>query len=156
MDDFDREMARLLGVNETDLRCLELLMSGQPVAPGDLRDKLGLSSGSVTAMLDRLEKLEYLTRTPHPTDRRRSEVRITPQATTLAHRLMGPFLDDVFHQVNERYSGRELELVVDFLDFVSGIQDSHRERLREMPGPRAHGGAGQHAPGQRGEKGTRV
>ncbi|MEV5528964.1 MarR family winged helix-turn-helix transcriptional regulator [Streptomyces prunicolor] len=156
VDDFDREMARLMGVNETDLRCLELLMSGEPVAPGDLREKLGLSSGSVTAMLDRLEKLEYLTRTPHPGDRRRSEVRITPRATTLAHGLMEPFLDEVFEQVTERYSGRELDLVVDFLDCVRGIQDSHRRRLRETPGPRTHGAAGEHAPGRRGEKGTRV
>ena len=32
VDDFDREVARLLGVNETDLRCLEILIRDVPDA----------------------------------------------------------------------------------------------------------------------------
>jgi DNA-binding MarR family transcriptional regulator len=132
VDDFDRELARLLGVNETDLRCLEVLLTSETTAPSTLRTRLGLSSGSVTAMLDRLEKLDYLTRTPHPTDRRKSEVRITPRASALVHRLMGPYLADSTEQVLDRYSARELELVIDFLDFTRSIQQHHLQRLREL------------------------
>lgn len=33
VDDFDRELARLLGVNETDLRCLEILLDVEETAP---------------------------------------------------------------------------------------------------------------------------
>ncbi|MFD6985320.1 MarR family transcriptional regulator, partial [Streptomyces sp. NPDC059956] len=56
VDDYDRETARLLGVNETDLRCMEILMSTEETAPSTLSAQLGLTTGSVTTMLDRLEK----------------------------------------------------------------------------------------------------
>lgn len=64
VDDFDRELARLMGVNETDLRCLEILFAVEEITPRELSRQLGLTTGSVTTMLDRLEKLAYLTRTP--------------------------------------------------------------------------------------------
>lgn len=56
VDDYDREMAPPLGVNETDLRCLEILLQDDEEAPPTLlAARLGLSTGSVTVMIDRLE-----------------------------------------------------------------------------------------------------
>ncbi|MHA6765558.1 MarR family winged helix-turn-helix transcriptional regulator [Streptacidiphilus sp. PAMC 29251] len=155
VDDFDRELARLMGVNETDLRCLELLLGAEEVAPSRLAAKLGLTTGSVTAMLDRLEKLDYLTRTPHPTDRRKTLVRITPQALKRAFGLMTPFLDDSA-RVLERFSPEQRELVVDFLTVTRETQELHIQRLRDLPatGPKRSGG--RQAPGQRGTAGSRA
>ncbi|MFD0444184.1 MarR family winged helix-turn-helix transcriptional regulator [Streptomyces indonesiensis] len=88
VDDSDRETARLLGVNETDLRCLELLIDAEELSPRELSRQLGLTTGSVTAMLDRLERLGLLTRAPHPVDRRKSVVKVTSEGSALlrAHR----------------------------------------------------------------------
>src|ERR1700761_6537049 len=91
VDDFDREVARLLGVNETDLRCLEILIQDTPGAtPRLLADRLGLTTGSVTTMLDRLEKAGYLTRAPHPDDRRKVIVTATQAAVRRAWDLIAP------------------------------------------------------------------
>lgn len=150
VDDFDRELARLLGVNETDLRCLEILLAAEEVAPRELSDQLGLATGSVTTMLDRLEKLGYLTRTPHPTDRRKTLVRVAPEAAQRACDLMTPFLDDAIRQVNDRYTADQLELVTDFLTFSQEIQQQHILRLRELPSPRPGRTGGKQAPGPRG------
>ncbi|WP_330294472.1 MarR family winged helix-turn-helix transcriptional regulator [Streptomyces sp. NBC_00503] len=122
VDDYDRETARLLGVNETDLRCLEILMATEEAAPSALGTQLGLTTGSVTAMLDRLEKAGYLTRSPHPTDRRRTLVRVTPEASGRAYALIAPFIEDSTRQVMGRYSAEQLELVADFLTFSQGVQ----------------------------------
>ena len=93
VDDFDREAARLLGINETDLRCLEILLREAPEAtPRLLAGRLGLTTGSVTSMLDRLEKAGYLTRSPHPGDRRKVIVRATETAARRAWELMGPLV----------------------------------------------------------------
>src|SRR3954470_13817422 len=56
VDDFDREMARILGVNGTDVRCLELLItnSDDEVTPRDIAAHLNLTAGSVTTMPHRL------------------------------------------------------------------------------------------------------
>ena len=154
VDDFDRELARLMGVNETDLRCLELLLGAEEVAPSWLAAKLGLTTGSVTTMLDRLEKLDYLTRTPHPTDRRKTLVRITPQASQRAFGLMAPFLDDAAH-VLARFTPERLELVTDYLTASREAQEVHIQRLREMPAPGPKRPGGRQPLGQRGSAGGR-
>jgi len=47
--DFDREVARLLDVNPTDMRCLEILLLDLPEAPPrQLANRLGLATGAVT------------------------------------------------------------------------------------------------------------
>ncbi|MFI0259655.1 MarR family winged helix-turn-helix transcriptional regulator [Streptomyces sp. NPDC017056] len=142
VDDFDREMARLLGVNETDLRCLELLLSADRATPGELGSRLGLTTGSVTAMIDRLEKRGHLTRTPHPTDRRSTLVQVTPAFRERASALIEPFLRDSAAEVFARYTAAQLALVADFLDFSRGIQERHTERLRAVPAPKRGGKAG--------------
>ncbi|MCX4782712.1 MarR family winged helix-turn-helix transcriptional regulator [Streptomyces sp. NBC_01264] len=157
VDDYDRETARLLGVNETDLRCLEILMATEEAAPSTLSAQLGLTTGSVTTMLDRLEKAGYLTRTPHPTDRRRTLVRVTPEASEKTYALIAPFIEDSTRQVMGRYSAEQLELVADFLTFSRNIQQEHVRRLRELPAPGPSRSGGRQAPGPRrtGAAGTR-
>ncbi|MEV6501443.1 MarR family winged helix-turn-helix transcriptional regulator [Streptomyces prunicolor] len=142
VDDFDRELARLMGVNETDLRCLEILFAVEETTPRELSRQLGLTTGSVTTMLDRLEKLAYLTRTPHPDDRRKTLIRVTPEATQRAFGLIGPFLEDAGREVFDRYTPEQLELVIDYLTFSRDIQQQHVERLRKAPaaGPTRTGG----------------
>jgi len=130
VDDFDREVARLMGVNETDLRCLEILLGVETATPSWLGARLGLTSGSVTTMLDRLEKLDYLTRAPHETDRRKIVVRITAHATEHAYALLGPFLEDS-EKVLDRYTPEQLTLITDFLTTNRENQEAHVRRLRD-------------------------
>jgi DNA-binding MarR family transcriptional regulator len=138
VDDYDRELARLLGVNETDLRCLELLIGGgdgDGLTPSELGTRLGLTTGSVTAMLDRLEKLGLLTRTPHPVDRRKSVVRVTEAAAVRCFELLAPHMEEGAAEVRRRYDVAQLKLITDFLATVTGVQNRHVQRLRETPGP---------------------
>lgn len=70
--DFDRETARALGINETDLRCLEILLHDLPyAAPGILARRLGLTSGG-ERVISRLCS-------------RRSSIAVTDQTSTLRH-----------------------------------------------------------------------
>jgi DNA-binding MarR family transcriptional regulator len=139
VDDFDRELARLLGVNETDLRCLEILIreAAEPVTPRLLADRLGLTTGSVTAMLDRLERIGYLTRSAHPTDKRRLIVRATDTVRSRAFELLAPLLEEGNQLVTNRYGAAELELIRDFLTRTTELQAAHTLRLRDLaPYPR--------------------
>ena len=71
VDAVDAAAAGYLQINRTDLRCLEILYQGEAVLPSQLAAKLGLTTGSVTVMLDRLERLGYVTRSADPSDRRK-------------------------------------------------------------------------------------
>ena len=131
VDDFDREVARLLGINETDLRCLEILMQEeQEATPRLLADRLGLTTGSVTTMLDRLQKIGYITRSPHPSDRRRVIVRATETATRRAWEFMEPLMAEGQQHLLSRYTAEQLGLITDFLTRAREFQQAYTERLR--------------------------
>jgi DNA-binding MarR family transcriptional regulator len=136
VDDFDRETARLLGVNGTDQRCQELLVTTGELSPRELAEQLNLTTGSVTVMLDRLEKLDLLARAPHPSDRRKVTVRVTESGARKCLRLRMPLIEEGGREVTAKYDAEQLALVIDFLRTITEIQRRHVDRLRDQPSPR--------------------
>ena len=60
-----------VGIGSVESLVLSLLTeAGQPLTPHQIGSRMLLSSGTVTAILDRLEKAGLIRRTQHPTDRR--------------------------------------------------------------------------------------
>lgn len=129
VDQGDDEIARLLGLNRTDLRCLDGLLQNGPSTPGRLATDLGLTTGSVTAMLDRMEKGGFITRTPDPTDRRKVVIQATPEIAEQAMNAMLPLIEDS-RQATAHYTEDDLRLLVDFFERARGVQDRQVERLR--------------------------
>lgn len=78
-DAFDAAAAARLGLHRTDLTALTLLEHG-PRRAGDLGGALGLSSGAVTALIDRLERAGHVERKPDAADRRAVLVSLTGAA----------------------------------------------------------------------------
>jgi DNA-binding MarR family transcriptional regulator len=132
VDALDEAVAAHLGINRTDLRCLDVLIELETATPGLLAERLGLTTGSVTAMLDRLERLGYLTRSPDPADRRRVIVRPTASAVAAAMDIYGP-LAAAGDEVTARYTAADLRLVIDYLDRGRALQEEHAARIRSLP-----------------------
>jgi DNA-binding MarR family transcriptional regulator len=78
-DRFDHAVCQRLGIARSDLRCLNLLEDG-PLGLGEVGRRLGLSSGSVTALVDRLAAAGLARRVGDPADRRAARVEVTPAA----------------------------------------------------------------------------
>ncbi len=76
----DATIARRLGVNDTDLRCLDLLNLRGSVTAGVLAEELGLTTGAVTTVIDRLEKSGYAIRVRSEQDRRTVFIELSPDA----------------------------------------------------------------------------
>jgi DNA-binding MarR family transcriptional regulator len=78
-------VARALDLRGSELAALTHLAERGPLAPRELRDLLGLSSGGVTMLVQRLERRGHLARRAHPVDRRSLVVELTaPSAARLA------------------------------------------------------------------------
>jgi len=77
---YEEALAERLAMNVTDLRCLEYLLQDPGLAPGQLADRSGLTTGAVTGVLDRLEKAGFIRRMADPRDRRRAVIETTPAA----------------------------------------------------------------------------
>ena len=63
-------LARQAGISTTDLDALEHLEADGPLTQRDLGERLSLTSGAVTMLVDRLERAGWVHRRPHPSDRR--------------------------------------------------------------------------------------
>jgi DNA-binding MarR family transcriptional regulator len=70
--------SREAGLGITELMALGYLRDRGSLRAGQLGERLGLTSASITALIDRLERIGYAHRQPHPTDRRSILVELTP------------------------------------------------------------------------------
>ncbi len=127
--EFDEAVAHRLGINRTDLHCLDVLMQAGGASPGQLADRLGLTTGSVTALVDRLERAGFVTRAPDPNDRRRSVVRPTEEGARRAWQLYGPLAEEG-EGVLAGYTADQLRLVIGFLTRSRDVQHRHVDRVR--------------------------
>jgi DNA-binding MarR family transcriptional regulator len=133
-DAVDEAAAEAIGVNRTDSKCIDILEQHGRMSAGELARQSGLTTGAVTAVIDRLERLEYVRRVADPADRRRVLVELTPRLQRMIEELMGPLGDAGFPLI-DRYSDEQLELLIEFTRIGREIQERHaawlRERLRE-------------------------
>jgi DNA-binding MarR family transcriptional regulator len=86
-----------------------LRRSGQPfrLTPSAISETLMVASGTLTSRLDRLERKGLIRRVPHPTDRRSTEVELTPEAVRIVDRAIEEHLAHE-HAMVEALSEREL------------------------------------------------
>ncbi len=78
MDAVARQSMAAAGLGFSDFVLLEALLHVGPLRPSELGEKLALTSGSVTAVLDRLEARGLVSRTHNPADGRSFIVELTP------------------------------------------------------------------------------
>lgn len=77
-----------------------LKCSGDGLAPSECADKAGVTRGTITGLLDGLEREQLLYRAPHPNDRRRTLVRLTEKGW----HLLDTMLPDHFRLVADMLS----------------------------------------------------
>jgi DNA-binding MarR family transcriptional regulator len=83
---------RRLGVTRTEFDALDELTQRGGLTPGELGARLSLTSGAVTALIDRLERLGWAGRERHPEDRRKVVIRLTAVAEETAEQEIGPLV----------------------------------------------------------------
>jgi DNA-binding MarR family transcriptional regulator len=67
---FHSAVAQQAGLSATEHKAVDMLLRNGPSTAGDHAGLIGLSTGAVTGLIDRLEAMKFVRRVPHPTDRR--------------------------------------------------------------------------------------
>jgi DNA-binding MarR family transcriptional regulator len=128
-DRFDEAVAQALGINRTDMRCLDVLeREGGSVPAGRLAEATGLTSGAMTTAIDRLERGGFVRRMHDPHDRRRVLVELTPRAGSSAGDLYIEHANEA-ERLYRRYSEAQLETV---LEFVRASRELNERRAAEL------------------------
>lgn len=127
---FRNAMNEWVGLNATDMECLDLLFQKGIATPSELARHTGLTSGATTAMLDRLEKAGLIERRPNPNDRRGTL--ITP--AKLASEKMASWFESARKAVDEMissYSESELEIISDAFERFTKLWDDERKKVQK-------------------------
>jgi DNA-binding MarR family transcriptional regulator len=135
----DDLLCQLLGINRSDARCLDILDQLGRMTAGALAQHSGLSTGAITAVIDHLEKAGYAKRVPDPSDRRRVLVELTDKAREAGYELMAAPMMAAGERLMERYSERDLQLMIDFMERAAQIRENHIAWLRAKLDERATG-----------------
>jgi len=130
-DAFDTLAAQRLGVNETDLHCLNIVENAGGITAGKLAVLSGLTTGAVTGVIDRLEHRGFARRVPDPEDRRRVRVEVTRAFYARADKIWGPVRAD-WGRALAKFSNEELELITEFLRASNEVGRRHLDRVRQM------------------------
>ena len=112
---YNDQVAQQTGISASESQFMHLLVLNGPMSPGELATQTGLTSGTVTGVLDRLEKLEFVRRDRHPTDRRKVVV-VLDEAKVAA--TMGEFYAEQgqhLGSVIDGFTATELATVLRFL-----------------------------------------
>ena len=120
VDIFDEGVATKLGLNRTDLRCLDILDRQAPMTAGALAQAARLSTGAVTFVIDRLESSGFVRRHRDESDRRRVLVELEPEARERVTGLHLPMIADARRALAE-FSDEEVEVVCRFLRTGRGV-----------------------------------
>jgi DNA-binding HxlR family transcriptional regulator len=122
--------AERIGVNATDLNCLNIVALTGPMTAGELARQTGLTTASITGVLDRLVEGGFVRRERDPKDRRRVIVNLNPGP---ALREIGPTFGPLvmaWRAAAASYSDEELGLLLGFQQRFLDIVRDQLDRLR--------------------------
>jgi DNA-binding MarR family transcriptional regulator len=121
---FNHQVAQRVGLGASDAQFMHLLQLNGALTPGRLAELSGLTTGTVTGVLDRLEGAGFVHRERDPTDRRKVIVRLDEERLW---REMGPLYASQAKSlatVAGSYDADELEVIEGFLERL--VQESPR------------------------------
>jgi DNA-binding MarR family transcriptional regulator len=110
---FQVAVADQLGVPANDLHCLNLVTAGLAVTPTQLAERMGMTTGAITKMLDRMERQRLVRRAHDPQDRRRITVHALPDRADELARLYQPMAGYLIEHI-AGLTDDHLRLLTDF------------------------------------------
>ncbi|CAL9671140.1 hypothetical protein SUDANB105_07517 [Streptomyces sp. enrichment culture] len=127
---FNQAMAEQLGLHPTDLQCVSLLaLEPRPRTTGEIAELTGLTSGSASRLVDRLERAGLVERRPDAGDRRKMLVSLTARrnpeleaAWETPGRAFAQALDD--------FTDDELGVIERYLQRITEVGSEQTERIR--------------------------
>jgi DNA-binding MarR family transcriptional regulator len=129
-DRFDANVARAHDMSLAELKAIDHIQAEGELTPRQLGERLSLSSGAVTAVIDRLERGGWVERSPHPSDRRSVVVRMSEQSIEAGARIYLPYSQALARAAAELPATARKTIV----EFLNGAADIAAARAREWRG----------------------
>lgn len=123
-------IASKIGLNATDAECIDFLMEMGPSTAGDLAKATGLTTGAITAMIDRLERAGMVAREKDPNDRRKVIVKHIMRKNNPAATYYGAMANDVLSYLSG-LKDQDLKHLLDHTQTLIAIFERHTRKVQE-------------------------
>jgi DNA-binding MarR family transcriptional regulator len=133
---YQMAIADQLDMPLADIHAIGALREFEPIGAKRLAELMGMTSGAVTRLVDRLEQSGYVRRSPDPTDRRRVVLRVVGERVAEIERFYAP-MGLRWQRQMAQYTDDQLRFLVGFLRH--GSESAQEETVRLRAGGRAHG-----------------
>jgi DNA-binding MarR family transcriptional regulator len=127
-DLLDEAIAAFWGINRTEGRVIDIVDRAGRITAGQLGAEVRLTSGAVTAVVDRLEAAGLVRRVRDTADRRRVFIEVTPKTEALAAPIFGPMAEEG-QRAMAAYTDAELELINGFIRASRELLKRHATRV---------------------------
>lgn len=126
---FVQTVSKITGIHPTDIKCLDYLSEVRSASAGDLAKVTGLTTGAVTAVIDRLENAGFVRREADSNDRRKIIIRLIaehPKNLKLVRDLFAQRIPDAL----SGYTTDELKLIADWNSKMIAVLHDQIEKSR--------------------------
>jgi DNA-binding MarR family transcriptional regulator len=120
-------VARRLGISESEVTALAYLAQGG-MTPGQLGDRLQLTSGGVTALLHRLERGGHVKRRPHPRDKRSVVLSVSREILDQVAECYAPLVADQ-DTVTAQLSDAERATIAAYLERIAALSERQVDEM---------------------------
>ena len=131
---FFRAAAARIEMTDTDMQVMDILESTGEASAGQLADLMGLTTGTFTGILNRLEKAGLVHRVRDPNDGRRVIVKLA--ADSRSRHESGPLfasLGKAWEELAAHYDDEQRAFLLEFLERSNALARQEIARLREAP-----------------------
>jgi DNA-binding MarR family transcriptional regulator len=125
---FGQRIAIRFGLSESDIEALQALIDMGASTAGALGDLMGLTSGAITRLIDRLEQSGYVRRVPDPADRRRVIIEVVPDKVSAVKDLLDTIRARESAELGS-FSESELRTINEFLSRMADVARTESTRL---------------------------
>ncbi len=127
---FHQAAAASYGLGITDMKTLSVLSQEGPQTAGQLAERLSLTSGAVTNVIDRLERRDLLLRKPDPKDRRKVVV-MANEAKLKTFDNVYDSMVDAFTDLLAGYTTEQIEFLVRYFKDAIEVTKKQIAQLKE-------------------------
>jgi DNA-binding MarR family transcriptional regulator len=127
-------VCRRHGLSHAALNALAVIEGeGQPMLTGEVATRMHVTSGTITSLLDNLERKGFVARSNDPDDRRRVLVDVTKKAQGVLDAAL-PEIQVAVATMFERIGVKRQQ---DLLDLLADVRDGIDSLPDELPAPKA-------------------
>jgi DNA-binding MarR family transcriptional regulator len=112
---FNHQVAQRLGLGASDGQFMHLLQVHGPLTPGQLAELSGLTTGTVTGVIDRLEGAGFVRRERDEADRRKVIVKLDEERLWTAMAPLYAGQAETLAAVAGSYDAKQLAVIAEFL-----------------------------------------